>query len=259
MRGQKLLTAMATTLLAGALLSACGGSGAPDLSSMSARSIVKLALKNLAHEPSASISLNEDLGNGALSATILSERNGDSSSTLTLKNLDGATGTIDVVSIGTFSAFKVDAAFASSVIANRASSSGVPPRLLGTIATAIANHWMAGSLFGKSGASGFAQISKSITITNFEKSLRGATGSITKIGLETLHGKKVMELRLGGPVVAVSADATPLPVALKPSTTSITIGLTYPGAVAIAKPKAATSFAQLLSPELAKVLAERGL
>ena len=108
---------MTTVLLAGALLSACGGSGAPDLSSMSARSIVNLAVKNLAHEPSASISLSEHLASGSLSAVILSERNGDSSSTLTLKNVDGATGTIQVVTIGGFSAYKVDNAFASSALA----------------------------------------------------------------------------------------------------------------------------------------------
>jgi len=250
---------MTTVLLAGALLSACGGSGAPDLSSMSARSIVNLAVKNLAHEPSASISLSEHLASGSLSAVILSERNGDSSSTLTLKNVDGATGTIQVVTIGGFSAYKVDNAFASSVIAAHASSSGVPPRLLGTIATAISNHWMAASLLGKSGASGFAEISTAITIANFEKSLRGLTGSITKLGLKRLHGKQVMELGIQGGVAAVSTNANPLPVALIPPKGSATLELSYPGAVVITKPKAATSFADLLSPQLAKLLSLKGL
>ena len=259
MRRQRVVTSIATVLLAGGLLGSCGGSGNPDLSAMSAKSIVGLASKNLAHEPSASISLSEHLAGGMLSAVIVSKRNGDSSSTLTLKNLDGATGTLEVVTVGHFSAFKVDTAFASSVIANHASSSGVPERLLRTIAKAIANRWLAASLLGKSGASGFAEISKSITLANFEASLRGVTGPIKKLGMKHLDGKKVMELRLGGPVVAVSADATPLPVALNPETKSMVLHLAYPGAVTIAKPKVASSFAELLTPSLAQLLARQGL
>ena len=77
--------------------------------------------------------------------------------------------------------------------------------------------------------------------------------------MKHLDGKKVMELRLGGPVVAVSADATPLPVALNPETKSMVLHLAYPGAVTIAKPKVASSFAELLTPSLAQLLARQGL
>ena len=255
---------------AGALtLSACGSSGpsAPDLSTMSAKAIIKLATDNLKKEPSFEAKLTVPYtGQSTITMDIVSDRHGSAKIHATFNGTAPApNGSFEVVSSGGSVAVKFSKPLLEGILAQQKASSGLSPAVMNVVVSGMADHWISPSSLNKAGFGGFNQLTSGITqiqsglsLKNLEQTLGTANGplgaSIAKDGTTTYHGDKVAKLTGANGVVYISTNATPLPVYAGSHDGSEGLELSYPGTVTITVPRSTFNLLKVLSEAIAKDL-----